>query len=405
MARSPRIPKTINGVELTQHAFLEAICEEFKRHGGKARAPDIAKGWNDAHWSERAHLLLLSKTLDNMSKRGTLTRLEHGVYGLTGHYDRHGVHVFDQMSRSVVEALRDNGGFADFATIRRAHDLDATEGGTQLLHKTINWMFERGMIRTDYASVVGRTRPGEPPPDYYNLPSEALAGVVLSGRTRRMMIFQAYRTAFESQAGDADEAASTGLAEFETCERLCDRAFHLTGRMIHAFVDAVGLTTADLVVDGGLERALRAMTEGGAHHQGHRGISEARAAVRAQWAETGEEVRRLKARNVASGAIAQQREAALAEFEAFVPRQLLIDLFGPSDGEFDPATGEPTYSTGFRETYALVTPAVFVELARILGLDAARLSRGEIERLPTREGDERRRLNARGLVGRWREAG
>jgi hypothetical protein len=122
MSRAPS-PKSIHGQSVTQQQFLNAIVETLDGLGG-GRMQDIVKALG-AEWDTHEGRQQINQTLVNMSRRGTIRRMEgeRGLYEVTTYGRRAGVSVFDRQEKDILDVIRSHGGFCRLRDILEAFDV------------------------------------------------------------------------------------------------------------------------------------------------------------------------------------------------------------------------------------------------------------------------------------------
>ncbi|MFN3930872.1 MAG: hypothetical protein ACK4JY_03900 [Brevundimonas sp.] len=365
--------KTVNGVPVTAAAFRRAIVDALNgMEDGAGSMPDLILALGP-EWDTKEGRALVSKTLVNMAAGGKLKRdpERKGLYRVHGNVNRKGggVSSYDATEQSIVEIIRDAGGFATWAEImevfdERPHGEERAElralrkrefwknykpGDEKLTrfdpyntwgYKQINNVLRTSeRIRQDYPEIGGT---GEWACKYYNLPLDQLNGLTLRGSVKALMI----KATHEDLKREGSYFA----------ER--DVMFACVGHVFATAREARGLTLLDLASRKAVYAALldlaRDRTIDGNNRSIHR-------------AETAKQVEAMRAAGATRDEVEgfrDQRRGAHKSVEAMADMLERFEVGG----------------VGYGTNLHLRAPVSFYEtLAAALGIDPVSASRGVLQ--------------------------
>lgn len=174
--------KTIHGRRVSQHTFLIEITQALERLGS-AKVSDLVLEFGP-EWNNPVSKRLLTSTLINMEKRGTLRLLERGLYAVnTSYLSVHGVSQFDRTEQDILEVIRDRGGFCRWRDLTEAFGVrvrgpDADIHRQDSMHSRLREVISKSTrIRQDHLKR-----------GVYNIPWEETQKLPLMGRWAAMMI-------------------------------------------------------------------------------------------------------------------------------------------------------------------------------------------------------------------------
>jgi hypothetical protein len=178
-----RIEKTIHGKPVAHHIFVSAIfaaIEEFPE-GAKTADVIVALG---PEWDNAPGKKYISTMLINLFNRGVIERIdEKGAYVSTQFGRRGGVNKFVSDEKSILQAIRAEGGFCQFRDIMEAHDVRPHGSDTKdyinhpVYQRIVKVIRESELIRQD---TLKR--------GVYNLPWSETLSLPLRGRYAALLI-------------------------------------------------------------------------------------------------------------------------------------------------------------------------------------------------------------------------
>jgi hypothetical protein len=230
--------KTIHGQPVSQTVFLNTIVEALGGMGG-GRAGDLVEVLG-SEWETTEAKQVLNQTLLNLSRRGTLRRIEgeRGLYEVTTHGRRAGVSVFDRLEKDILDVIRSHGGFCRMRDILDAFGVRPVGPDRQDM--------QNDPVYTRVLQVIGKSemiRQDHIVRGVYNLPIAETESLPLCGRWAAMII--------EAGCG----VVKGGKLDDEVWREERDLFFSNVGGTFKALREIRGLTAAQVLDDPAIHTA------------------------------------------------------------------------------------------------------------------------------------------------------
>lgn len=345
MSRAPT-PKSIHGQSVTQQQFLNAIVETLDGLGG-GRMQDIVKALG-AEWDTPDGRQQVNQTLVNMSRRGTIRRMEgeRGLYEVTVQGRRRGVSIFDRQEKDILDVIRSHGGFCRLRDILDAFGVRPVGPDRDIIRTDATYERVMKVIRQSEVIRQDHIKRG-----VYNLPWAETHALPLRGRWVGMIMESGL---YAAKGGNGEPLKR------EAWEEERDLFFSNVGGAFKVLREARGLTAEEFTSDPAILATLCEL---------QRQATNEVAIVRSAWMDRIEIERR------------KQTDAGkpVDEINAWIERET---------DRMEPALTRSLYSRfekGAVGAHYHAPLSLYVQAAKFYGVCPVALSRGMIAALPAEE--------------------